>query len=53
MSNYECSLQGIVIGQEQKEKIMQRLVGLCGNDSIVDLFEHELVFTPSSKILKK
>lgn len=49
MSNYECSLQGIVIGQEQKEKIMQRLVGLCGNDSVVDLFEHELIFTPSSK----
>jgi hypothetical protein len=53
MSNYECSLQGIVIGQEQKEKIMQRLVGLCGNDSIVDLFEHELIFTPSSKKKKK
>lgn len=49
MSNYECSLQGIVIGQAQKEKFMQRLVGLCGNDSMVDLFEHELVFIPSSK----
>lgn len=50
MSNYECSLQGIVIGQAQKEKFMQRLVGLCGNDSMVDLFEHELVFIPSSKM---
>ncbi|CAO0789961.1 mediator complex, subunit Med18 [Mucor lusitanicus] len=49
MSNYECSLQGIVIGQAQKEKFMQRLVGLCGNDSMVDLFEHELVFIPSTQ----
>lgn len=49
MSNYQCSLQGIVIGPEQKERLLQRLVGLCGNDSLVDLFEHEIVFTPSSK----
>ncbi|KAG1092853.1 hypothetical protein G6F42_019098 [Rhizopus arrhizus] len=42
-------LQGIVIGQAQKEKFMQRLVGLCGNDSMVDLFEHELVFIPSTQ----
>ncbi|KAI8994595.1 mediator complex, subunit Med18 [Pilobolus umbonatus] len=47
MSNYECSLQGLIIGQEQKEKLIQRLIGICGNDSIVDLYEHEIVFTPS------
>jgi hypothetical protein len=50
MSNYECSLQGVIIGKEQKDKLIQRLVGLCGNDSMVDLFEHEIIFTPSSKI---
>lgn len=49
MSNYECSLQGIIIGQEQKDRLIQRLVGICGNDSLVDLFEHEIIFTPSSK----
>lgn len=49
MSNYECSLQGIIIGQEQKDRLIQRLVGICGNDSMVDLFEHEIIFTPSSK----
>lgn len=49
MSNYECSLQGVIIGKEQKDKLIQRLVGLCGNDSMVDLFEHEIIFTPSSK----
>ncbi|KAI8984025.1 hypothetical protein BDF20DRAFT_857606 [Mycotypha africana] len=45
--SYECSLQGIVVGNEQKERTFQRLVGLCGNHSVVDLFEHELVFIPS------
>ncbi|KAI9353138.1 hypothetical protein BD770DRAFT_325589 [Pilaira anomala] len=49
MSNYECSLQGIVIGQDQKEKLIQRLLGICGNDSLVDLFEHEIIFTPSTQ----
>lgn len=48
MSNYECSLQGVVIGKEQKDKLIQRLVGICGNDSTVDLYEHEIIFTPSS-----
>jgi hypothetical protein len=47
MSNYECTLNGIVIGQQQKEKLLERLVGMCGNDSMVDLFEHEIIFTPS------
>ena len=51
MSNYECSLQGLILGQEAKDKLIQRLVGLCGNDSMVDLFEHEIVFTPSSNVL--
>ncbi|GAA5816087.1 hypothetical protein MFLAVUS_009609 [Mucor flavus] len=49
MSNYECSLQGIIIGQEQKDRLIQRLVGICGNDSLVDLFEHEIIFTPSTQ----
>ncbi|KAI8077306.1 uncharacterized protein B0P05DRAFT_471357 [Gilbertella persicaria] len=49
MSNYECSLQGILIGHEQKEKLMQRLMGLCGNDATSELFEHELVFVPSTQ----
>lgn len=48
MSNYECSLQGIVVGQQQKNKLLERLVGICGNDAMVDLFEHEIIFTPSS-----
>ncbi|KAI7886358.1 uncharacterized protein EV154DRAFT_427467 [Mucor mucedo] len=49
MSNYQCSLQGIVIGPEQKDRLIQRLVGICGNDALVDLFEHEIVFTPSTQ----
>ncbi|CAO3640175.1 unnamed protein product [Mucor hiemalis] len=49
MSNYECSLQGVVIGKEQKDKLIQRLVGICGNDSTVDLYEHEIIFTPSTQ----
>ncbi|OBZ89036.1 Mediator of RNA polymerase II transcription subunit 18 [Choanephora cucurbitarum] len=49
MSNYECSLQGVVVGHEQKEKLIQRLIGLCGNDAMSDLFEHELVFIPSTQ----
>ncbi|KAI8380006.1 hypothetical protein EDC96DRAFT_492625 [Choanephora cucurbitarum] len=49
MSNYECSLQGVVVGHEQKEKLIQRLIGLCGNDAMNDLFEHELVFIPSTQ----
>lgn len=47
MSNYECSLQGLIIGHQQKDKLIERLEGICGNNSIVDLFEHEIIFTPS------
>lgn len=53
MSNYECSLQGLVIGQEQKDYLIERLTGICGNDAITDLYEHEIVFTPSGKLIYK
>ncbi|EIE85302.1 hypothetical protein RO3G_10012 [Rhizopus delemar RA 99-880] len=47
MSNYECSLQGLIIGHQQKDKLIERLEGICGNNSMVDLFEHEIIFTPT------
>jgi hypothetical protein len=50
MSNYECSLQGLIIGHQQKDKLIERLEGICGNNSMIDLFEHEIIFTPTGKI---
>ncbi|KAF7721165.1 hypothetical protein EC973_005147 [Apophysomyces ossiformis] len=47
MASYECSLHGLVVGEEQKTALIQRLEGICGNDSMVDLYEHDMVFTPS------
>ncbi|KAL0079094.1 hypothetical protein J3Q64DRAFT_1664357 [Phycomyces blakesleeanus] len=47
MASYECSLQGLVVGQEQKDALLERLVGICGNDAMIELFEHEIIFTPT------
>ncbi|ORY89926.1 hypothetical protein BCR43DRAFT_447809 [Syncephalastrum racemosum] len=49
MATYECSLRGLVFGQAAKEALVERLVGICGNDSLIDLFEHEIIFTPSAQ----
>ncbi|RUP43577.1 hypothetical protein BC936DRAFT_136987 [Jimgerdemannia flammicorona] len=38
----QCSLQGIVASQKLKETLLQRLVGLCGKDSQLDFYEHEV-----------
>ncbi|KAI8371748.1 uncharacterized protein BYT42DRAFT_501923 [Radiomyces spectabilis] len=47
MALYECSLQGLVADNDLKTAVVQRLVGICGVDSMVDLFEHDIVFTPT------
>ncbi|KAI7858027.1 mediator complex, subunit Med18 [Circinella umbellata] len=47
MATYECSLQGLIVGLTEKNAIMERLVGICGNDSMIDLFQHEIVFSPT------
>ncbi|KAI9303157.1 hypothetical protein BJ944DRAFT_165936 [Cunninghamella echinulata] len=44
---YECSLQGIIIGEEKKRAVIDRIVGIAGNESLMDLYEHEIVFTPT------
>lgn len=46
-SSYECSLQGIVPTVKLRETLLQRLVGFCGKDSQMDLYEHEVGFTPA------
>ena len=47
MATYECSLQGLIVGSAEKDTVLQRLVGICGNDSLIDLFQHEIVFAPT------
>ncbi|CDS03032.1 hypothetical protein LRAMOSA00434 [Lichtheimia ramosa] len=47
MATYECSLAGLIIGTAEKDAILQRLVGICGNEAMIDLFEHEMIFSPS------
>ncbi|KAI7871648.1 mediator complex, subunit Med18 [Spinellus fusiger] len=49
MASYECSLQGLIVGQEEKDSLIARLMGICGNDTMLDLFEHEIIFTPSAQ----
>ncbi|KAI9484773.1 hypothetical protein BDB00DRAFT_885169 [Zychaea mexicana] len=47
MATYECSLQGLIVGTAEKDAVIQRLVGVCGNDSLIDLFQHEIIFSPT------
>ncbi|KAI8146884.1 hypothetical protein BJV82DRAFT_508544 [Fennellomyces sp. T-0311] len=47
MATYECSLQGLIVGSAEKDTVLQRLLGICGNDSKIDLFQHEIVFSPT------
>lgn len=47
MATYECSIRGIIKGVEEKDAFVRRLYGVCGNDSMIDLFEHEIVFMPA------
>lgn len=49
MASYECSLQGIIEGEAQKKAVIDRILGIAGNDSMMDLYEHEIVFTPTGK----
>lgn len=49
MATYECSLAGLIIGTAEKDAILQRLVGICGNEAMIDLFEHEMIFSPSGR----
>lgn len=53
MATYECSLHGLVVGTDNKDALIQRLVGICGNDSMIDLYEHEIVFAPSGMIITR
>ncbi|SAL95495.1 hypothetical protein [Absidia glauca] len=47
MASYECSLQGIIESEAQKKAVIDRILGIAGNDSMMDLYEHEIVFTPT------
>ncbi|ORZ17656.1 hypothetical protein BCR42DRAFT_325393 [Absidia repens] len=47
MASYECSLQGLIKGEEQKKAVIDRILGIAGNDSMMELYEHEIVFTPT------
>lgn len=47
MATYECSLAGLIIGTAEKDAILQRLIGICGNEAMIDLFEHEMIFSPT------
>ncbi|CAO3598516.1 unnamed protein product [Absidia cylindrospora] len=47
MASYECSLQGLIQGEEQKKAVIDRILGIAGNDSMMELYEHEIVFTPA------
>ena len=51
MATYECSLQGLIVGSTEKNAVIERLVGICGNESMIDLFQHEIVFSPTGIIL--
>ncbi|CAO3621388.1 unnamed protein product [Cunninghamella echinulata] len=44
---YECSLQGIIIGEEKKKAVIDCIVGIAGNELLMDLYEHEIAFTPT------
>ncbi|KAI8075037.1 mediator complex, subunit Med18 [Gongronella butleri] len=44
---YECSLQGLITSEEQKKAVIDRIIGIAGNDTMIDLVEHEIVFSPT------
>ncbi|ORX60596.1 hypothetical protein DM01DRAFT_1281358 [Hesseltinella vesiculosa] len=44
---YECSLQGLITNEEQKKAVIDRIIGIAGNDTMIDLLEHEIVFSPT------
>lgn len=45
--SYECLLHGIINTEEAKDSLLRRLVGMCGKDSQLDLFEHQIGFSPT------
>lgn len=45
--SYECLLHGILTTEEAKDSLLRRLVGMCGKDSQLDLFEHQIGFSPT------
>jgi hypothetical protein len=45
--SYECLLHGIINTEGAKDSLLRRLVGMCGKDSQLDLFEHQIGFIPT------